>query len=113
MTVRVWPPTLVDLGGFAIVGFVPVIPQMSCVIGSGVAVRKSTQFIPFKRVGRRAFLLVTPFKREREGRQSFLDAVAAGRLRVPIQRTYTLDEIATAYADMEAGRTTSKLVVLP
>jgi NADPH:quinone reductase-like Zn-dependent oxidoreductase len=45
--------------------------------------------------------------------QSFLDDVAAGRLKVPIHRTYTLDEIATAHADMEAGNATGKLVVLP
>ena len=45
--------------------------------------------------------------------QSFLDGVAAGRLTVPIDRTYTLDEIATAHADMEAGNATGKLVVLP
>jgi NADPH2:quinone reductase len=45
--------------------------------------------------------------------QSFLDAVAAGHLTVPVHRTYTLDEIATAHADMEAGRATGKLVVLP
>jgi NADPH2:quinone reductase len=32
---------------------------------------------------------------------------------VPIHRTYTLDEIAQAHADMEAGAETSKLVVLP
>jgi NADPH2:quinone reductase len=45
--------------------------------------------------------------------QSFLDDVAAERLTVPIQRTYTLEEIATAHADMEAGNATGKLVVLP
>ncbi len=45
--------------------------------------------------------------------QPFLDGVAAGRLTVPIDRTYTLDEIATAHADMEAGNATGKLVVLP
>ncbi len=45
--------------------------------------------------------------------QSFLDGVAAGRLTVPVDRTYTLDEIATAHADMEAGNATGKLVVLP
>jgi len=45
--------------------------------------------------------------------QSFLDGVAAGRLTVPIDRTYTLDEITTAHADMEAGNATGKLVVLP
>jgi NADPH:quinone reductase len=45
--------------------------------------------------------------------QDFLDAVAAGRLRVPLYRTYPLDEIAIAHADMEAGNTTGKLVVLP
>jgi NADPH:quinone reductase-like Zn-dependent oxidoreductase len=44
--------------------------------------------------------------------QSFLDDVAAGRLEVPIHRTYTLDEIAGAHADMEAGNATGKLVVL-
>ncbi len=45
--------------------------------------------------------------------QSFLDDVAAGRLTVPIDRTYTLDEIASAHADMEAGNAAGKLVVLP
>jgi NADPH:quinone reductase-like Zn-dependent oxidoreductase len=45
--------------------------------------------------------------------QSFLDAVAAGDAVVPIHRTYRLDEIAQAHADMEAGRATGKLVVLP
>ena len=45
--------------------------------------------------------------------QDFLDAVAAGDATVPIHRTYRLDEIAEAHADMEAGRATGKLVVLP
>jgi NADPH:quinone reductase-like Zn-dependent oxidoreductase len=45
--------------------------------------------------------------------QGFLDAVAEGRLVVPIDRTYTLDEIATAHADMEHGNAAGKLVVLP
>ncbi|MDH4309962.1 MAG: zinc-binding alcohol dehydrogenase family protein [Acidimicrobiia bacterium] len=45
--------------------------------------------------------------------QEFLDDVAAGQASVPIHRTYQLDEIAEAHADMEAGRATGKLVVLP
>jgi NADPH:quinone reductase-like Zn-dependent oxidoreductase len=45
--------------------------------------------------------------------QEFLDAVAAGQAQVPIHRTYRLDDIAEAHADMEAGRATGKLVVLP
>jgi NADPH:quinone reductase-like Zn-dependent oxidoreductase len=45
--------------------------------------------------------------------QWFLDAVAAGRLKMPLHRTYTLDEIVTAHADMEANKATGKLVVLP
>ncbi len=44
--------------------------------------------------------------------QRFLDDVAAGVLRVPVHRTYALDEIAEAHADMEAGRATGKLVVV-
>jgi NADPH:quinone reductase-like Zn-dependent oxidoreductase len=44
--------------------------------------------------------------------QSFLDAVAAGRLTLPLYRTYTLDEIRIAHADMEAGDATGKLVVI-
>lgn len=43
--------------------------------------------------------------------QEFLDAVAAGSARVPIHRTYSLDEIAQAHADMEAGNAAGKLVV--
>lgn len=45
--------------------------------------------------------------------QKFLDDVAAGRLTMPLHRTYTLDEIVTAHADMEANNATGKLVVLP
>ena len=45
--------------------------------------------------------------------QDFLDDVAAGDAIVPIHRTYRLDQIAEAHADMEAGRATGKLVVLP
>jgi NADPH2:quinone reductase len=45
--------------------------------------------------------------------QWFLDQVVAGRLTVPIHRTYTLDEIATAHADMEDGNAIGKLVALP
>src|SRR3954452_13531558 len=45
--------------------------------------------------------------------QAYLDAVVAGRLTVPIHRTYPLGEIVQAHADMEDGRATGKLVVLP
>jgi NADPH:quinone reductase-like Zn-dependent oxidoreductase len=45
--------------------------------------------------------------------QEFLDAVAAGDAIVPIHRIYRLDEIAEAHAEMEAGRATGKLVVVP
>lgn len=45
--------------------------------------------------------------------QEFLDAVASGEAHVPIHRTYRLDEISQAHTDMEAGRATGKLVVLP
>jgi NADPH2:quinone reductase len=44
--------------------------------------------------------------------QSFLDAVAAGRLTLPLYRIYTLDEIRIAHADMEAGNAIGKLVVI-
>lgn len=45
--------------------------------------------------------------------QQFLDAVAAGDAAVPIDRVYRLADIAQAHADMEAGRATGKLVVVP
>jgi NADPH:quinone reductase-like Zn-dependent oxidoreductase len=44
---------------------------------------------------------------------SFLDTAAAGDAVVPIHRTYRLDDIAEAHADMEAGRASGKLVVVP
>jgi NADPH:quinone reductase-like Zn-dependent oxidoreductase len=44
--------------------------------------------------------------------QSFLDSVAAGRLTVPLHRTYTLDQITMAHADMEANFASGKLVVV-
>jgi NADPH2:quinone reductase len=45
--------------------------------------------------------------------QGFLDAVAAGRARVPLGRVYYLDEIAQAHQDMENGSAGGKLVVIP
>lgn len=45
--------------------------------------------------------------------QEFLDDVAAGRLHVPIARTYALEEIALAHEDMAEGNAAGKLVVLP
>ncbi|MBI4940510.1 MAG: zinc-binding dehydrogenase [Actinobacteria bacterium] len=44
--------------------------------------------------------------------QSFLDAVDAGEVTVPVHRTYRFDEIRQAHADMEAGVAAGKLVVL-
>jgi len=43
--------------------------------------------------------------------QDLLDAVAAGRTRVPIGKVYRLDQVAQAHTDMETGRVTGKLVV--
>jgi len=43
--------------------------------------------------------------------QEFLDAVAAGQATVPIARTYPMEDIATAHADMEHNRVAGKLVV--
>ena len=44
--------------------------------------------------------------------QSFLDDVARGRLKVPIDRAYAFDEIVAAHRDMEAGNAVGKLVVV-
>jgi NADPH2:quinone reductase len=44
--------------------------------------------------------------------QNYLDAVAAGDAVVPVHRTYQLDEIQQAHADMEADAAIGKLVVL-
>lgn len=43
--------------------------------------------------------------------QEFLDAVAAGRARVPIAQVYEFVQIAAAHAAMEAGAASGKLVV--
>ncbi len=43
--------------------------------------------------------------------QDFLDAAAAGRVVVPIQRVYRFDQIVEAHAAMEAGAAAGKLVV--
>ncbi|NTW41030.1 MAG: zinc-binding dehydrogenase [Cellulomonadaceae bacterium] len=44
--------------------------------------------------------------------QDFLDAVAAGTARVPVGRTYRLEQIAQAHRDMEAGVVGGKGVVV-
>jgi len=45
--------------------------------------------------------------------QSFLDAVAEGRARVPTGRVYRMDEVIQAHTDMESGAAGGKLVVVP
>ncbi|WP_350350739.1 zinc-binding dehydrogenase [Microbacterium sp. A8/3-1] len=45
--------------------------------------------------------------------QDFLDAVAAGEARIPIGRTYAMDDIAQAHHDLEANVVGGKGVVLP
>jgi NADPH2:quinone reductase len=45
--------------------------------------------------------------------QTFLDDVAAGRARVPIDQVFDLDHIQQAHALLESGRARGKLVVLP
>lgn len=45
--------------------------------------------------------------------QGFLDAVHAGHARVPIGRTFALDEIVQAHKLMESGAAGGKIVVLP
>lgn len=45
--------------------------------------------------------------------QDYLDAVAAGRARIPVGHVYGIDEIAQAHRDMEAGIIGGKGVVLP
>ncbi|KQR47953.1 NADPH:quinone reductase [Microbacterium sp. Leaf161] len=44
--------------------------------------------------------------------QDYLDAVAAGRARIPVGRVYGIDEIVQAHRDMEAGAIGGKGVVL-
>ena len=44
--------------------------------------------------------------------QEFLDAVRDGRATVPIGRVYTIDDIARAHHDMEAGTVGGKAVVV-
>jgi NADPH2:quinone reductase len=44
--------------------------------------------------------------------QEFLDAVAAGRARIPVGRVYALDEIVQAHRDMEEGAVGGKGVVV-
>jgi NADPH:quinone reductase-like Zn-dependent oxidoreductase len=45
--------------------------------------------------------------------QRFVDDVAAGRVTVPLFRTYPMEEIAAAHRDMETGAAIGKLVVIP
>jgi NADPH:quinone reductase-like Zn-dependent oxidoreductase len=45
--------------------------------------------------------------------QEFLDSVAAGRAVIPLGRVYSLDAIAQAHHDMEAGTVDGKGVVIP
>jgi NADPH:quinone reductase len=42
-----------------------------------------------------------------------LDAVASGRLRLHIDRTYPLADAASAHRDLESRRTTGKLLLIP
>jgi NADPH:quinone reductase-like Zn-dependent oxidoreductase len=41
------------------------------------------------------------------------EAVAAGDLVVPIQRTYPLDDVRAAFTELEAGHMARKIVLIP
>jgi NADPH:quinone reductase-like Zn-dependent oxidoreductase len=41
------------------------------------------------------------------------EAIAAGELVVPIQRTYPLDDVRAAFAELEAGHVSGKIVLIP
>jgi NADPH:quinone reductase-like Zn-dependent oxidoreductase len=41
------------------------------------------------------------------------EAIAAGELVVPIQRTYPLDEVRAAFTELEAGHVAGKIVLIP
>jgi NADPH:quinone reductase-like Zn-dependent oxidoreductase len=41
------------------------------------------------------------------------EAVAAGEIVVPIQRTYPLDEVRAAFTELEAGHMAGKIVLIP
>ena len=41
------------------------------------------------------------------------EAIAAGDLVVPIQRTYPLDDVRAAFTELEAGHTAGKIVLIP
>jgi NADPH:quinone reductase-like Zn-dependent oxidoreductase len=41
------------------------------------------------------------------------EAIASGDLVVPVQRTYALDEVRAAFAELEAGHVSGKIVLIP
>ena len=41
------------------------------------------------------------------------EAIAAGDLVFPIQRTYPLDEVRAAFTELEAGHMAGKIVLIP
>jgi NADPH:quinone reductase-like Zn-dependent oxidoreductase len=41
------------------------------------------------------------------------EAIAAGNLVVPIQRTYPLEDVRAAFAELEAGHVAGKIVLIP
>ena len=41
------------------------------------------------------------------------EAIAAGNLVVPIQRTHPLEDVRAAYAELEAGHVAGKIVLIP
>jgi NADPH:quinone reductase-like Zn-dependent oxidoreductase len=47
----------------------------------------------------------------REAMARVLEGFAAGALRMPAVRTYALEEVAQAHADLESGKTIGKLVL--
>ena len=42
-----------------------------------------------------------------------VDLVASGRITVPIDATYPLDQVREAYAELEKGHTRGKIVLIP
>ena len=54
-----------------------------------------------------------PTDRVPQARQELAALAASGQLSVPIWHTYPLAEAARAHADLEAGRSHGKIILLP
>ena len=84
---------------------------MTGILGSEWTMKEFTPMGDIPSVGKLTVYMGEAKNLEKESLQEFIDAVESGDIRLPIDRTFNLDEIVEAHKYMESDQAKGKIVV--